>query len=475
MKIFIAVLLTLILAVSMIPMVGGSKPEVPESAPTFQSASTLIFRAQADARVEERHPDTNTGTSDYLEVVQGNKRSEESYIRFNISGISDVVQSARLRLYSTTDSSQDGPALYASDNTWVEKELTWNNRPKHLGSVIDDKGLTKRYSWIDYDVTSLITANGVYSFALVGESNDGVRFSSRESSNGPQLIITLASGTPTAAPSPSPSPTVASTASPSPTPSDDIVLVGAGDISTCDRDQDEFTAQLLDKIPGTVFAIGDNVYKNGTYQEYIDCYDPTWGRHKLRTKPVPGNHDYNTSDAAGYFQYFNNVEPYYAYDLGPWRIYALNSEINASVTSAQMLWLQADLLANPRQCVLAYWHTPRWSSGSRHGSNPDMQSLWQVLYEAGAEVVVNGHEHSYERFAEMDGSGTAVSSGLREFVVGTGGAGLYEFATPLPASEVRDNSTFGVIKFTLHETAYDWEFVPVPGSTFTDGGSGTCH
>ncbi|HMB24256.1 MAG TPA: hypothetical protein VKP08_15540, partial [Anaerolineales bacterium] len=108
-------------------------------------------------------------------------------------------------------------------------------------------------------------------------------------------------------------------------------------------------------------------------------------------------------------------------------------------------------------------------------SNPDMQSLWQVLYEAGAEVVVNGHEHSYERFAEMDGSGTAVSSGLREFVVGTGGAGLYEFATPLPASEVHDNSTFGVIKFTLHETAYDWEFVPVAGSTFTDSGSGTCH
>ena len=293
----------------------------------------------------------------------------------------------------------------------------------------------------------------------------------RESSNGPQLIVTLASGTPTATPSPLPT----ATPTASPTPFSDTVLVGAGDIATCNRNQDELTAQLLDNIPGTVFAIGDNAYKNGTYTEYVDCYDPSWGRHKSRTRPVPGNHEYNTSGAAGYFQYFDNIPSYYAYDLGSWRIYALNSEIDVSAASPQIAWLMDDLAANPNQCVLAYWHKPRWSSGSEHGSDPALQTMWQIFHDAGAELVINGHDHNYERFAEMDAAGTAVSPGLREFVVGTGGAGLYEFNTPLKTSEVRDNSTFGVLKLTLHETGYDWEFIPTTGSTFTDSGSGTCH
>jgi hypothetical protein len=234
------------------------------------------------------------------------------------------------------------------------------------------------------------------------------------------------------------------------------------------------TAKLLDTIPGTVFTTGDNAYPNGTEIEYATCYDPTWGRLALRTRPVPGNHDYNTSGAAPYFGYFN-VPSYYVYTLGAWRIYALNSEIDVSASSEQIAWLQADLAANPTQCVLAYWHRPRWSSGAEHGSDAAMQTLWQIFYKAGAELVVNGHDHTYERFAEMDATGKAVSPGLRQFVVGTGGAGLYDFATPLPGSEVRDNATFGVLKLTLHATSYDWEFVPVPGSTFTDRGSSSCH
>lgn len=261
----------------------------------------------------------------------------------------------------------------------------------------------------------------------------------------------------------------------SPIPLGQAVLVGAGDIATCNRDQDELTAQLLDNIPGTVFTTGDNAYPDGSQTDYMNCYDPTWGRHKSRTKPVPGNHEYNTSSAAGYFQYFNNIPSYYAYDLGSWRIYALNSEIDGSASSAQIAWLKDDLAANPSQCVLAYWHRPRWSSGSKHGSNPAMQTLWQILYDAGAELVINGHEHSYERFAEMNASGATVTQGLREFVVGTGGAGLYSFGAPLAASQVRDNSTAGVLKLTLHTTGYDWQFVPASGSLFTDSGSSNCH
>jgi hypothetical protein len=140
-----------------------------------------------------------------------------------------------------------------------------------------------------------------------------------------------------------------------------------------------------------------------------------------------------------------------------------------------MIWLIADLAANPRQCVLAYWHRPRWSSGQLHGNDQDMQSLWHILYEAGAELVINGHEHNYERFAEMNKDGIATAPGLREIVVGTGGRNHYEFATTLPASEVRDSEAFGVLKLTLRPDSYEWEFVPVPDSSFTDRGSTTCH
>jgi hypothetical protein len=318
---------------------------------------------------------------------------------------------------------------------------------------------------VEYDVTPLVTGSGTFSFVLVADSSDGVVFSSREGAQAPQLRLTLQGDD---------VPTAVSTMPPA-GPGDDAIFVGAGDISSCRNDNDELTAQLLDGIPGTVFTTGDNAYDSGTMDEFINCYDPTWGRHKDRTKPVPGNHEYLTSGAAGYFQYFNNVPSYYAYNLGSWRIYALNSEIDVLENSSQMMWLKTDLASNPTQCVLAYWHRPRWSSGVNHGSSPEYQALWQVLYEAGAELVLNGHEHHYERFAEMNSDGAAVSPGLREIVAGMGGRNHYEFATPLPASEVRDSSTFGVLKLSLRPDGYDWEFIPIPGSTFTDSGSTNCH
>jgi hypothetical protein len=230
---------------------------------------------------------------------------------------------------------------------------------------------------------------------------------------------------------------------------------------------------LLDAIPGTVFTAGDNAYDAGTAAQFNDCYNPTWGRHKSRTMPAPGNHEYNTTGASGYFGYFN-VPSYYAYDLGAWRIYALNSQIDVSATSAQLQWLRADLAANPKQCVLAYWHEPRWSSG-KHGSNTGIQELWKTLYDAGADVVLNGHDHDYERFTQMDASGAAAASGMREFVVGMGGAGFYNFVNILPTSQVRNANTFGVLKLTLSSSSYGWQFVPVAGKTFTDSGTTNCR
>jgi len=261
------------------------------------------------------------------------------------------------------------------------------------------------------------------------------------------------------------------------------VLVGAGDIASCRYDEDEETAKLLDNIPGTVFTLGDNAYPDGTDSEFSDCYDPTWGRHKARTRPASGNHDYHISGASGYFNYFGAAagetgKGYYSYNLGEWHVIVLNSQCGeiggCDRDSPQGQWLQADLAANPSVCSLAYWHNPRFSSG-RHGSSSSMQDFWELLYDAGADVVLNGHDHSYERFAPQDPNGVAdPERGIRQLVVGTGGASLYSFNTIQPNSEVRNNDTHGVLKLTLHPTSYNWEFIPIAGQTFTDSGSASC-
>jgi len=420
--------------------------------------TSLIFIPEADAQVEESNPDQNYGNAATLEADNESDPDIESFIRFTVTGVSGMVQGARLRLYTTSNGSKNSPAVYSTDPAWAEAEITWNTRPARTSDVIDNKDLVDTENWVEYDVTSVVTGDGTFSFVLAADSSDAITFSSRQGSNAPQLVMLL------------------NGALASPTPlTGDPVLVGAGDISVCTNDNDELTAQLLDNIPGTVFTTGDNAYSDGTFEQFTDCYGPTWGRHKDRTQPVPGNHDYHTSGAAGYFQYFDNIPSYYTYDLGTWRIYALNSEIDVSAGSLQATWLQLDLAANPRQCVLAYWHRPRWSSGDHHGSNPDLQTLWQILYESGAELVLNGHEHNYERFAPMNAAGAADPLGLREFVVGTGGRNLYEIGDVLPVSEAHDSATYGVLKLTLRAAGYDWQFVPVAGSTFTDGGSSECH
>jgi hypothetical protein len=266
----------------------------------------------------------------------------------------------------------------------------------------------------------------------------------------------------------------------SPTPGSDPVLVGAGDIAGCSSDGDEATARLLDNIPGTVFTTGDNAYPDGSAAQFADCYDPSWGRHKARTRPTPGNHDYHTPDGAGYFEYFGSSagEPgkgYYSYDLGTWHIIVLNSNISVETGSPQELWLRADLEAHPAACTLAYWHHPRFSSGVVHGSDTSMQPLWQALFDYGADVILAGHEHNYERFGPQDPRGVAdTTRGIRQFVIGSGGRAHYEFGNPIPNSEVRNNDTHGVLKLTLHATSYSWEFIPEAGKTFIDSGNAPC-
>jgi hypothetical protein len=290
----------------------------------------------------------------------------------------------------------------------------------------------------------------------------------------------LPTPTSTEAPTVVPPPTGTSTSAPG-----EAVLVSAGDVSTCSNDNDEATALLLDNIPGTVALLGDGAYPNGSDADYADCYHPTWGRHKARTLPSPGNHEYLTTGAAGYFNYFGAAagdpsKGYYSFDLGAWHIIVINSNCSKVggcwAGSAQEQWLRNDLAANPTACTLGYWHHPLFSSGPR-GNNPALQPIWQALYDYDADVVLNGHDHNYQRFAPQDPNGQAdAARGLREFVVGTGGDSHYVFpGAPLANTEVRDDTTYGVLKLTLQATSYTWEFVPVAGGAFTDAGSGTCH
>jgi hypothetical protein len=304
-----------------------------------------------------------------------------------------------------------------------------------------------------------------------------------------------------------------------PTPPGPAVLVGAGDIASCDPAyKDEATAALLGQIDGTVIAVGDEAYQSGTPMEFSECYHPSWGTYKSRTRPTPGNHEYLTPAAAGYFEYFGpSANPpfgYYSYNLGSWHVVVLNStpqvylcyppeadeadplitlipsapplppgvEPSPAVGRAcagdlvQQAWLFADLAKHRRdRCTIVYFHHPRFSS-ARHGNHYQMQRIWDILYHFRADVVISAHDHVYERFAPQDPNGRRdTRRGIRQFTVGTGGAPLYQFETIQPNSEVRNNDSHGVIKLTLRDRGYDWEFVPVAGRTFTDSGSGDCH
>ncbi len=259
-----------------------------------------------------------------------------------------------------------------------------------------------------------------------------------------------------------------------------FVLIGAGDIASCASLGDEETASRLDEEDGTVFTLGDNAYPHGSDQDYANCYNPTWGRQKWRTRPAPGNHEYETSAGTPYYNYFGAAagpfgRGYYSYELGTWHIIVLNSADDVSAGSPQEQWLRTDLAAHRVSCTLAMWHHPWFSSGN-YGREMDLRPLWQALYEADAEIILNGHEHFYERFAPQTPDGQRdPQRGIREFIVGTGGNGQNLFGTVAANSEKRSRDTYGLLKLTLFDGTYTWEFLPVQGGTFFDHGTGVCH
>jgi hypothetical protein len=297
--------------------------------------------------------------------------------------------------------------------------------------------------------------------------------------------------TPTAKPNPTPTakPNPTPTAKPSATPPSigDPVLIGAGDICVTSVIKNaQATAALIIARPNDiVFTLGDNSNESGTAAQYANCYATTWGAFLNRTRATVGNHDYMTSGAAPYYSYFGAAagpagKGYYSYSLANnWHVIVLNAMCSSvggcGVGSAQETFLRNDLAANAGKHVIAMWHIPSFSSGGTHGNNSNYAAWWQDLYAAHADLVLDGHDHDYERFALQSPSAQADLNGIREFVVGTGGAGQRPMGTIRANSQVRSTGTFGVLELALGAHSYSWQFIPVAGQTFTDSGMQATH
>ena len=457
-------------------------------APGAAQAATATITATEDTYTSQGTAGTTHGSSGSL-TVNGAPGERRGYVKFTVTSIpADSTEvSAVLRLWATTSS----PATFtarAVPTTWSESTLTWNNQPA-LGTAVDSVTGVTAGQYRELDVSGHVTGNGTFALAVTGSATQA-RFASTESSSNrpPELALTW---TPPTTPPPG---------------GDDPVVAAAGDIacrppanrtsSSCHHRE---TSNLL--VAGdydAVLPLGDLQYECGQASAYQSVYDPAWGRVKDRSRPVAGDNEYesatcSTPGASGYFSYFGGAaspnQPdcrsacpgYYSYDLGTWHVIALNTNCSepgvggCSSSSAQGRWLAADLAAHPNQCILAYWHLPRWTESG--GVSSTSNYLVSALYNAGADVLLTGNNHHYARFAPQSPSGAAdPANGIRQFIVGTGGKSLHGLSSrPDPQVESRQSNTYGVLELTLHASSYSWRFVPEAGRSFTDSGSQDCH
>ena len=425
-----------------------------------RAASLVAFSPVADAHVRSDLARRSFGRSRTLTIDASPKM--RAYLAFGPRPPTGAaVARAVLRVYVFRGSAA-GFHVRIARGRIQERLLTFANAPRPSVAAVRSGPVSR--GWIDVDVTSLARRSGTHTtYVLTTRSRTRLLLAAREnSSRKPRLTATTKR------------------------PATNPVIAGAGDIAY-GGSTDEATAKLLDRIdPVHVFTLGDNAYDRGSSSDYQSWYDPTWGRHKAKTKPSAGNHEYETGGAAGYFGYFGSAagdpgKGYYSYTVGDWRVFVLNTNADCRVVScaagsAQETWLRRELAKTTAKCVLAYMHHPRFSAGTNHGDSPEVKPLWRALYRADADLVLAGHDHNYQRFAPMNPDGAVDRArGIRSFVVGTGGKSpLYGLRTR-QGVEAKNAVTHGVLALTLRAKSYDWQFLPIAGKTFTDAGSGACH
>ncbi|MCA2213308.1 CBM96 family carbohydrate-binding protein [Jidongwangia harbinensis] len=453
--------------VGVIAAVPGSTAAAPAgpAAPAPSATTTVTVAASADTFVAADAPTRNHGTADHLTVDR--TPAKIAYLSFVLSGLTAPVTRATLRLHTRDTANAASPAggkvAAVTGTGWSESATTYRNRPAVAATALATVGPVSRNRWYDLDVTAAVVRDGTVSLAVLPTHDDSTYFDSRDLPGlAPRLVVTTTA----------PSTTV------------DPVLLAAGDIADCASAGDEATAALLDTLDGTIAAIGDTAYLEGTAEQFARCYAPSWGRHRSRTRPAVGNHEYRTPGAAPYFAYFGAAagEPgkgYYSYDLGQWHVVVLNSNctiVSCAAGSAQERWLRADLAADTSSCTLAYWHHPLFTSATNHSGATATRPLYQALYDDRADLVLTGHNHNYERFAPLDPQGRLdTGRGMRQFVVGMGGASHYPFGAVHPHSEARNATAYGILRLTLRSGGYDWLFVPEAGQSYTDAGSAACR
>jgi hypothetical protein len=517
----VVVLLTLLAAFVVLGLVvsGAFTSKRETAAPASVSAS---IPAAADASVFATAPNANHGGTRTLRV--DSSPIVRTYLRFDLSRLTGRVTSAKLSL-DPLSSNPAGLAVSLVAGGWTEGQITYANAPRP-GARIGISGPLSGGVRPSIDVTRFVRGRRELDLALVALSPEQIALASSERGGlGPQLAVVLKGGTgPAHAARPSPahaSPAPQTTAgSMAAGPGHDPLVAAAGDIAcdptianfqrgngTSNTCHERVVSDMLLRIhPTAVLPLGDEQYECGDLSAFRVSYGPTWGRLMAISHPVPGNHEYggscHRSAAAGYFRYFGaiagqNARGWYSYNLGSWHLIALNSECSSGregvrvggcyAGSAQERWLRHDLATHRQRCTLAYWHEPRFSSGE-HGDAQQMATIWNDLARAHADIVLSGHNHDYERFAPigvvpgMERTDVANfeqpilnATGIREFVVGTGGKNHYAFTHPPLSDElVRNDHTFGLLLLRLHPRGYSWRFVPEPGKTFTDSGSGTC-
>ncbi len=485
-----AVTLAAVTLALVVPLVLVAVARPGPTAAATPAAIRGTFVPVADAYVNSGHPYTNYGDAPVLRTDTA-PNTIRSYLRFQVHGLAGAVQRATLRLFAKSGSRRGLKVHLVTDPGWGEGTLEYKTAPPLQSAAVSIAPFRPR-TWITARVTALVKGNGQVTVALVGLGRSGIQYASREAGPlAPQLVVETAGyadGEQTAAVRAALS---GWTTAPR---SGEVVVAAAGDIACKPGEapladgrscQQKSTSDLLTGVSlDAVLPLGDLQYEAGGFAGFAASYGPTWGRFKAITRPVVGNHEYGTRDAGGYFSYFGSTagdpaQGWYSYDLGSWHLIALNSECShvggCGAGSAQERWLKADLAAHRTACTLAYWHEPRFSSGL-HGDKADYDAFWRDLYDAGAEIVLNGHDHDYERFAPQNPDrGLDLARGIREFVVGTGGAIHRHFKTVRPNSEVRDADTFGVLLLRLGPGRYQWQFVPEPGKELTDSGTGLCH